>query len=258
MPFPITACCVLLLLLLMLCAVWLLSLRLGDVSIVDIFWGLGFAVAALVALFMAEAAGTRAILLTGMTCVWGFRLAAHLAWRKRGKPEDHRYRAMREHHGERFGWISLWTVFVLQALLIWFVSFPVQAGVRSRGPLAALDAVGLGMWLVGFLFESIGDWQLARFLADPASSGRVMDAGLWRYTRHPNYFGDFLVWWGIYLVAAAGGAWWSIFSPLLMSFLLLRVSGVALLDRTLQERRSGYREYIERTSAFFPWPPRRP
>ncbi len=258
MPFSIATCCVLLLLLLMLCAVWLLSLRLGDVSIVDIFWGLGFAVAALASLFMVTSVGTRGMLLTGMTCVWGLRLAGYLAWRKRGKPEDHRYRAMREYHGERFGRVSLWTVFVLQALLIWFVSFPVQAGVRSGATFTTLDAVGLSVWLAGFLFESVGDWQLARFLSDPTNSGRVMDAGLWRYTRHPNYFGDFLVWWGIYLVAAAGGAWWSIFSPLLMSFLLLRVSGVALLERTLQNRRAGYRDYVERTSAFFPWPPRKP
>lgn len=240
----------------MLCAVWLVSLKLEDVSIVDIFWGFGFSAAALVSLATVESVSGRTILLSGMTCVWGFRLAGYLAWRKRGKPEDHRYRAMREYHGERFGWISLWTVFVLQGVLIWIVSMPVQAGLRSRGPLTALDAVGLSVWLAGFLFESIGDWQLARFLADSANRGRVMDAGLWRYTRHPNYFGDFLVWWGIYLVAAAGGAWWSVFSPLLMSILLLRVSGVALLERTLQNRRDGYREYVERTSAFFPWPPR--
>jgi len=167
---------------------------------------------------------------------------------------------MRRRHGERFGLVSLGTVFGLQGVLQWFVALPVLVAILVPGerPLGALDALGFALYAVGLAFESIGDAQLARFQADPANRGRVMDRGLWRYTRHPNYFGDSVAWWGLFAIACAtpyGIA--TIASPALMTFLLLRVSGVALLERSLVRTRPAYREYVARTSAFFPRPPRR-
>jgi steroid 5-alpha reductase family enzyme len=154
--------------------------------------------------------------------------------------------------------VSLLTVFGLQGFLLWIISMPIQIGPfsPSEAPLGWLDSLGVGIWAVGVFFESVGDWQLARFKSEPANRGKVMDRGLWAYTRHPNYFGDFCVWWGLYLVAAAGGAWWTVFGPLLMSFFLLKVSGVAMLERTITDRRPDYVDYIKRTNAFFPGPKR--
>lgn len=240
-------------------ATWLISLILRDASIVDIVWGLGFAVVALIGLLFGDGYGPRKILITGMTAAWGLRLAIYLFIRNAGKGEDFRYQRMRAHYGSRFGLISLFTVFGLQGLLMFVVSLPVQAA-QAAGPdhLTWLDAAGAAVWLTGLLFESVGDWQLARFKADPANAGKVMDRGLWAWTRHPNYFGDSLVWWGIFLVAASQPAHlWVIVGPIVMTFLLVRVSGVALLERSLVKRRPGYDEYIARTSAFIPRPPRK-
>jgi steroid 5-alpha reductase family enzyme len=136
------------------------------------------------------------------------------------------------------------------------ISLPLLAAVNSTTPLGWLDAIGAAVWLLGMVFEAGGDWQLARFKADPANRGKVLDSGLWRYTRHPNYFGDFCVWWGLFLIALAGGGWWSVIGPLVMSGLLLKVSGVVLLEKDIGERRPAYRDYVRRTSAFFPAPPR--
>jgi steroid 5-alpha reductase family enzyme len=241
---------------LFMAALWLVSLWRRDVSIVDIFWGLGFVLVAWLTYLLGSGDAGRRCLLVLLTTVWGLRLAGYLAWRNHGKPEDYRYRAMREAYGPRFRWISLFLVFGLQGVILWTVSLPLQAGQASSAAWSWLDAVGVLVWSFGFFFESVGDIQLARFKADPAHRGQLMDRGLWRYTRHPNYFGDFLVWWGLYLIAAAGGAWWTAFSPLLMSVLLLRVSGVALLERSLATRTPGYEDYVRRTSAFFPWPPK--
>jgi steroid 5-alpha reductase family enzyme len=240
----------------MMFALWAISLRRRDVSIVDIFWGLGFVVVAWITCLTAPGEAGRSWLMAGLTTVWGLRLAGYLAWRKHGKPEDYRYRAMRDAYGERFRWISLFLVFGLQGVIMWIVAMPIQAGPSSATPWHWLDALGIVIWTVGFLFETVGDLQLARFKSEPANRGQVMDRGLWRYTRHPNYFGDFLVWWGLYLIAAAGGAWWTVFSPVLMSILLLRVSGVALLEKSLKSRTAGYEAYVRRTSSFFPWPPK--
>lgn len=243
----------------LMAGLWLVSLLRRDASIVDPFWGLGFVVVAWLAWLRCEANEPRGWLLVGLTSAWGLRLSLYLLWRNVGHGEDRRYAAMRAHHGRRFWWISLFTVFLLQAAILWFVSLPLQVALATdeSTPLGIADAIGVALWLLGFCFESIGDWQLARFQADPAHAGRVLDRGLWRYTRHPNYFGDFCVWWGLYLVAAAGGAAWTIASPALMSFLLLKVSGVSLLERTIVERRPEYRRYIARTNAFFPYWPRR-
>jgi steroid 5-alpha reductase family enzyme len=240
-------------------AAWVLSLALRDASIVDIVWGLGFVLVAWVSFAVADGSGARRALVVVLTTVWGLRLAAYLAWRNLGKGEDYRYQAMRRRHGARFPLVSLLTVFGLQGAAMWVVSLPVQAAQVPDSPagLVALDYVGIALWGLGMFFETVGDLQLARFKADPANAGRVMDRGLWRYTRHPNYFGDFCVWWGLFAVAlATGDAWWALAGPLMMSVLLLRVSGVTLLERHLSRQRPGYDNYARRTSAFFPRPPR--
>ena len=242
---------------LMVC-VWLMSLPLRDASIVDVFWGLGFVAIAWLSLLASPMATLRTWLIVGLTTTWGLRLAGYLAWRKLGQPEDHRYEALRRQFGGRFWLVSLLLVFGLQGVLMWFVSLPLQLAPFGTGGLNGLDALGTAVWALGLAFESVGDFQLARFKSDPANRGQACDRGLWRYTRHPNYFGDFLVWWGLYLIALAGAApWWTLVSPLVMSYLLTRVSGVALLEKSLKYRTAGYQEYVLRTSAFFPWPPRR-
>jgi steroid 5-alpha reductase family enzyme len=240
-----------------LVALWLLSLVLRDASIVDPFWGLGFVGVAWLSLAL-NGATPRVALLVALTTLWGLRLSLYLLWRNWGTGEDRRYAAMRAKIGPRFWWLSLFIVFLLQAAILWFVSLPVQiASVqRTAASLGWLDLLGLLLWCCGFFFESVGDWQLARFKRNPANAGQVMDQGLWRYTRHPNYFGDCCVWWGLYLIAAAGGAGWTVASTMLMTLLLMRISGVTLLERTLVDRRPDYAAYQRRTNAFFPGPPR--
>ena len=244
---------------------WLLSLLLKNASIVDIFWGPGFALTAwavFVWIHLADipaATGSRQLLLVTLTTIWGLRLGAHLARRNLGKGEDYRYGAMRERSPGRFWVISLFKVFLLQGALMWTVSLPVQVGQLSSTPagIGPLAMIGTVFWAAGFSFEMIGDLQLARFKATDANRGQVMDRGLWRYTRHPNYFGDFLVWWGLYFIALeATETWWTLVGPLIMSLLLVKVSGVILLEKTIGARRPGYAEYVRRTSAFFPRPPR--
>ena len=200
--------------------------------------------------------------LPGLVTIWGLRLAGYLAWRNHGKPEDYRYRALREARGPTFVWSSFLIVFVLQGVVMWVVSLPLQAAAaRPAAPCLALLSAGLAIWAIGVFFEALGDWQLARFKARPENYGRVMNRGLWRLTRHPNYFGDFMVWWGLWLVSMSlsdrAGTWWSVISPAVMSFLLIRVSGVALLEKSLKARSPDYAAYIEQTSAFIPWPPKR-
>ena len=241
---------------------WLLSLPLRDVSIVDILWGAGFAVVAWASI--RQAGGTGAItepigpwLIVGLTTLWGLRLSAYLAWRNHGRPEDRRYAAMRQKWGRAFPAVSLCTVFGLQGAVMWIVSLPVQLGTSANAaPQVWLVAAGVCVWCVGMLFETVGDWQLARFRADPANAGAVCDRGLWRYTRHPNYFGDFCVWWGLFLAGVGCGApWWTIIGPIVMSVLLMAVSGVTLLESDLQQRKPAYADYMRRTNAFFPGPP---
>jgi len=242
-------------------ALWLVSLAKRDASIADVFWGPGFALAAGTAFVVGEGGDpARRALALGLVTLWGLRLGGYLLWRSWGEDEDPRYQAMRRHHGERFGRVSLFSVFGLQGALLWFVSLPVQVVQLSPGGgLGWLDALGTAIFAVGLFFETVGDAQLARFRADPANAGRVMDRGLWRYTRHPNYFGDFCVWWGLFVIALSTPAGiFTLASPIAMSVLLLRVSGVALLERSIGRRRPGYARYVERTSAFFPRPPRAP
>ena len=240
-------------------AIWLLSIPLRNASIVDIFWGLGFVVVAFLSLALADGFAGRRILITALVTIWGLRLSLHILWRNFGKREDYRYRAWREAAGPAFWWTSLFRVFLLQGVILWVVSMPILAAgyYGSTGHFTPIDVAGVLVWGVGFTFEAVGDIQLARFKANPGNKGKVMRTGLWRYTRHPNYFGDAAVWWGMFLIAAATvNGLWTVFSPALMTFLLVRVSGVALLEKKQVETRPEYRDYIESTSAFLPWFPR--
>jgi len=239
---------------------WGISVAIQNASIVDIVWGLGFVVVAwTVRLTVDEGLDARQWLLVAMTTVWGLRLAGYLAWRNLGHGEDYRYRAMRKHHGPKFPLISLYSVFALQGALMWIVSLPVQLGQADATPdIGVIAIAGVVVFLVGLFFEVVGDAQLARFKADPANAGKVMDRGLWQYTRHPNYFGDCCVWWGIALVAAETGTGAiGLIGAVVMTVLLRRVSGVTFLEKTIVKRREGYRGYIERTSPFIPRPPKR-
>ncbi len=240
-------------------ALWAVSVAVKDSSIVDIFWGSGFVVIAWVTFAVADGAPGQRLLLTVLTTLWGLRLTIHLARRNLGHGEDFRYQAMRAKAGASWPLRSLWAVFWVQGILMWLVSLPVQVGQQggTTSGWSWLVAVGILVYAVGLFFETVGDMQLTRFIANPANKGTVMDRGLWRYTRHPNYFGDFSVWWGLYLIALAAGAWWTIIGPIIMSVLLIRVSGAGLLEKSIGKRRAGYDEYVARTSGFFPRPPRR-
>lgn len=241
-------------------ATWIVSLVLRNASIVDIVWGAGFVVVAWIARTIGDGNTDRVDLLTAMVTIWGARLAVYLWWRNHGQGEDFRYQSMRRRQGDRFPIRSLVTVFGLQGVIMFIVSLPVQLAATPATPgIGWLAVAGVALWGVGLFFETVGDAQLARFKADTDNAGTVMDRGLWRYTRHPNYFGDFCVWWGIFLVAAeASDARFGIVGPLVMSVMLLKVSGVAMLERGLMKRREGYAEYVARTATFFPRPPRIP
>jgi steroid 5-alpha reductase family enzyme len=241
-------------------AVWVLSVAIKNAGIADTFWGLGFVLVAWITFWGAGGYPGRRLLITLLVTAWGLRLALHIGTRSWGKGEDRRYQNWRRQYGEKFWWVSLFTVFLLQGLLLWIISLVSQVGQWSVTPdrFVWLDGAGLLVWAVGFFFEAVGDYQLAAFKKNPANRGKVMNLGLWRYTRHPNYFGECLMWWGIFFITlATPGSLWTIVSPLTITFLLLKVSGVTLLERTIVETRPDYREYMERTSAFFPWFPKR-
>jgi steroid 5-alpha reductase family enzyme len=223
---------------------------------VDIFWPLFFLVA--VAVYAAASVGLspRATLVLALVAIWSLRLSIYLAARNWNAPEDHRYRAIRERNEPGFAWKSLYLVFGLQAALAWLISAPLAAAAGSASPLGVLDAAGAVLAVLGIGIEAVADAQLMRFKSDPANAGRVLDRGLWRYSRHPNYFGELLVWWGFFAIALGAGAWWTLFAPLLMTLLLLKVSGVALLEKDIGARRPAYREYMARTNAFLPGPSR--
>lgn len=237
---------------------WAISLAKRDVSIVDSLWSLMFVLAAGLYLATAPVPGSTSILVLMLVGLWAFRLAGYITWRNWGADEDRRYRHIRERHQPGFVYKSLYLVFGLQGLLAWIISLPLLVAIHANAPLDLLGCLGILFWLAGMVFEAGGDWQLARFKANPANRGKVLDSGLWRYTRHPNYFGNALIWWGFYLLALSAGGWWTVVSPLLMTFLLLKVSGVVLLEQDISDRRPAYRAYIQRTNAFFPGPPRAP
>lgn len=239
-------------------ALWLLSIRMRDTSIVDIFWAPAYSLACAAIWWRAPELDPLRWGLVALVGLWGLRLGGYLAWRNLGHGEDRRYQAIRARMNPGYWWKSLIAVFGFQSFLVWSISMPVQHALQSDAPVSwPLAALGGAAYLVGFTFEALGDLQLARFLARPGSTGKVMDEGLWRYSRHPNYFGNCCLWWGLYLISVSLGApWWTVFSPVLMTVLLLRVSGVALLERTITSRRPGYEQYVRRTSAFIPRPPK--
>ena len=240
-------------------ATWMLSLVLKNASIVDIVWGLGFAITSWVLAITIDGDSTRQILLAVMVGSWGLRLGGYLAKRNIGHGEDWRYKAMRKKKGARFGLVSLVTVFGLQGALMWVVSLPVMFGNSDATPgVGPLAVIGVMVWAVGLSFEAVGDWQLVQFKKDPNNAGKVMQTGLWSLTRHPNYFGDALLWWGIGIVGAeTGSGVIGFIGPVVMTVFLLRVSGVPMLERSLMKRREGYSEYAARTSSFIPRPPKR-
>ena len=238
---------------------WILSLILKDAGIADIFWGAGFVLSFWVSFLLCpDGYVPRKMLLGVLVTVWGLRLSLHILRRNWGKGEDFRYRKWRLEAGRSWWWRSYFKVFVLQGLLLWIVSFPLAAAQHYPGyaRLTVLDLLAMPVWCFGFFFETAGDWQLAKFKSNPQNRGKVLRTGVWRYTRHPNYFGDAVQWWAFYLIAAACGGHWSVFSPLLMTYLLMRVSGVALLEKTLVETKPGYGECVQSTNAFVPWFPR--
>jgi steroid 5-alpha reductase family enzyme len=251
-------------LILLILALWAVSVRIRDVSFIDSFWAFGMVVmAALTYVQSVDGANSRKTLILILVSIWGLRLALHLftRWRKEG--EDPRYKriigSLMEKKGWSFAKASLLQVFLLQAPLLFIVCLPAQLGQISPEPatLGILAWVGAALAIIGIGFESIGDWQLRQFRADPNSKGKVLDTGLWRYTRHPNYFGDCMTWWGIYLVAAESVVGlWSVPGPILLTFLLVKWSGVPMLEHSLKKRRPGYEDYIRRTSSFFPLPPK--
>ncbi len=237
--------------------VWVASVWKRDASIVDVLWGPAFGLVAVSCVVAGpQPPSARAWLVLMLVLGWGGRLGLHLFRRNRGAPEDRRYRAMRAAQGARFWWSSFFSVYLLQASIAWVVSLPLQASIVARAPLGILDVVGAALVVVGVAIESVADAQLARFVRSPGSEGKIMDRGIWAWSRHPNYFGDAVVWWGFGALAAANAPW-SLVGPAAMTLLLMRVSGVTLLEKTIGARRPGYAEYASRTSAFFPWPPRR-
>jgi steroid 5-alpha reductase family enzyme len=238
---------------------WIVSVLVKNASIVDIVWGAGFAITSWVLALTVDGNDGRQLLLAIMVGLWGTRLALYLAKRNIGHGEDWRYKAMRKKAGASFPLRSLVTVFGLQGALMWIVSLPVQFGNGDSTPgVGPIAVMGIMVWLVGFAFEVIGDAQLARFKKDPNNAGKVLDTGLWSLTRHPNYFGDALLWWGIGIVGAeTGSGIIGFIGPVVMTFFLMRVSGVPMLERSLSKRREGYAEYIARTSSFVPRPPKK-
>jgi steroid 5-alpha reductase family enzyme len=242
---------------------WLVSLTLRDASVADVFWGLGFVLVAWVVWWFAAPAGSAPadparLLLPTLVSLWGLRLSVYLLWRNWGEGEDPRYVAMRERNPP-FWLTSLWIVFGLQGVLLWVIALPVTLALGAEPRLGPWVAPGCALWGVGLVVESLADWQLARFKGDPANAGKVLDRGLWRVSRHPNYFGEFVLWWGIFAVALAQGApAWTGVGPLVISFLLMKVSGVPLLESRLKKTRPEYADYVRRTPAFFPGRPAPP
>jgi steroid 5-alpha reductase family enzyme len=235
---------------------WVASVILRDAGVADVAWGLAFVAVAWTAYVVGDGDPERSLLVAALVSAWGVRLAAHIAERRDG--EDRRYAAMREKH-QNFALRSLWSVFGTQALIAFVISAPIQVAATDSTPtdLGVLAWLGAALCAFGIVFEAVSDFQLRSFTKEPDSSGKVMDRGLWRYSRHPNYFGEVCVWWGIFLIALeTGSGWWTAIGPALLTFLLLRVSGVSLTEKTISSRRPGYEDYVRRTSAFVPLPPK--
>ncbi|MHB1105920.1 MAG: DUF1295 domain-containing protein [Lutibacter sp.] len=239
---------------------WLVSVFIKNASIVDPFWGLGFVILGLFYFYKAEGLEIRKLIILSLLIIWGLRLSIYLGRRNLGKGEDFRYQQFRKDYGEnRYWWISFFQVFLLQGLLLWLISAPLLSAQFNAGEsgLNYFDYAAIIIWIIGFSFEAGGDFQLARFKSDPKNKGKVLNTGFWKYTRHPNYFGDATVWWAYGLFSVASGSYWPLLSSLLMTLLIVKVSGVSLLEKTLKNTKPQYIDYVKKTSAFFPWFPKK-
>jgi steroid 5-alpha reductase family enzyme len=239
---------------------WVISLTLKNSSIVDIFWGTGFIITSWIAFVRTiETVGPRDWLIVILVTIWGLRLSLYVLRRNAGKGEDFRYAKWRNEAGSSWWWKSYFKVFLLQGLIMWVVAAPLTA-IQLPGAnegLGILDYLGIVVWAFGFFFEVVGDAQLAKFKANRDKKEKLLNTGVWRYTRHPNYFGDSAQWLGFYIIALSSGAWWTIISPILMTYLLVKVSGVAMLERTLKNTKPEYEDYAQKTNAFIPWFPKK-
>jgi steroid 5-alpha reductase family enzyme len=232
---------------------WLISLFRKKVSHVDTMWSLFFLLAGVTVAYLTQPLSIRAYMVLVLLSLWIVRLATYITWRNGGH-EDERYEVIRQNNQPHFSIKSLYIIFGFQAVLAWVVTIVLFAAIQSQATLSTMDLIAAGVVVFGLVWESIADWQLNQFKANPENKGKVLDTGLWRYTRHPNYFGECCVWWGFFLFALATGAWWAIVSPLLMTLLLLKISGVSLLESTIVNRRPAYAQYMKQTNAFIPGP----
>ncbi len=249
-----------LIILVLVTVLWIWSIIITNVSIIDLFWGFGFVVVNTFYAFMSDELNTRNWLLLILVSIWGLRLSFYLAWRNIGKGEDFRYQEFRKKYGaKRYWWVSFFQTFLLQAVLIMIVSLPLLGihSSNSSGKLTLLDYLAIFVWIIGFVFEAGGDFQLARFKKNTSNKGKVLKTGFWKYTRHPNYFGDSAVWWAYALFSIAAGSYWQIIGAVIMTLLIIKVSGVALLEKTLNKSKPEYKEYVRKTNAFFPWFPKK-
>ncbi len=254
----------LMVMLVMAFATWLLSVYLRDVSIVDSAWSLMILVASFTYSSTLPYMGLREFVIISLVTVWAIRLSIHLTWRNWGEKEDRRYQAIRAKYQPHFEIKSLLIIFFFQAILAWIISISLFSALSDEANYTitfttlVIDSIAVILILIGLFYETAADWQLAKFKDNPGNHGKVMDKGLWKYSRHPNYFGECLIWWGFFFFALATGAWWSVISPIIMTWLLLKFSGVVMLEETITERRPEYSNYIKTTNAFFPGTTKKP
>ena len=235
---------------------WIWSVYLKDVSIVDIFWGLGFVILNIFYVFNSGDLNSRKILLLVLVSVWGLRLSIYLAYRNIGKGEDFRYQEFRRKFGpKRYWWLSYFQAFLLQGALMILISITLlgMSFTSQLKTLSTLDYIGIGIWLIGFVFEAGGDYQLMRFKKNTNNKGTLLITGFWKYTRHPNYFGDAAVWWSYGIFSISAGAYWQVIGSILMTFIIIKISGVTLLEKSLKQTKTAYSDYVDKTSSFFPW-----
>ncbi len=236
---------------------WLFSLKSNNVTIVDTLWAMFFLTATLFSFVFFALPNSRSYLILTLVLIWSSRLSIYLHIRNQNKPEDLRYKAIRDRNEPNFRIKSLYLVFLLQAVLAWFISLPLYVSIQSESLLNLFDWLGLALWIIGMCFQVTGDLQLARFKSNHKNKGKVLKDGVWRYTRHPNYFGESCIWFGYGLIGLGAGAWWAMISPIFMTYLLIKVTGAALLEASIVNRHPDYKNYIKTTSRFLPWFPKR-
>ena len=238
---------------------WLYSVIKNNVTIADSLWGIGFVLIAWITYFQSDGFLPRKIILVSLVTLWGLRLFIHITKRNRGKGEDPRYTEWRKEYGDKFRFVSLFKVFLVQALFLWIISLSMQAGELSPTPdyITFFDIAGLIIWTSGFLIESFADYQLASFLKNPDNKGKVMNTKLWKYSRHPNYFGESSMWWGIFIIAlSVPYGFVTVISPVVITYTLLKITGVTLMEETIFKDNPEYKKYVEITSSFIPWFPK--